>query len=68
MSTDPMYGPDIQEPDPEEHGLGLSDAVIREQHAQLAKKKHHDEHDKAERRSQKRAPKDRMLRMPRRDR
>lgn len=60
-----MYGPDIQEPDPEEHGLGLSDAVIREQLAQLAKKDHP---DKAEQRSQKRAPKDRMLRMPRRDR
>lgn len=65
MSTDPMYGPDIQEPDPEEHGLGLSDAVIREQLDQLAKKGHS---DKAEQRSQKRAPKDRMLRMPRRDR
>lgn len=56
--SDPMYGPDIQEPDPEEYGLGLSDAVIREQLEQLAKKE----------RSQKRAPKDRMLRMPRRDR
>ena len=53
-----MYGPDVQEPDPHEHGLGLSDAVIREQLDQLASKE----------RSQRRSPEDRMLRHARRDR
>lgn len=71
MSEDPLYGPNANAPTEDDelsYPLGGSDAVIQAQLDQLAKQAHHDEHDKAERRSQKRAPKDRMLRMPRRDR
>lgn len=68
MSADPLYGPNAIAPthdDELSYPLGLSDASIREQLEKLA---HHDDHDKTERRSQRRAPKDRMLRIPRRDR
>lgn len=67
MSEDPLYGPNAHAPTEDDelsYPLGGSESTIAEQ---LAKLEHHDEHDKAERR-QHRSPKDRMLKLPRRNR
>lgn len=60
MNVDPMYGPDSEPPTDEDRsrGLGLSDAVIQAELNRIIETE----------RKQKRAPKDRMLRHPRRDR
>lgn len=69
MTVDPLYGLDSQPPDEDDMfnpALSRSDVVIREQLAELARKK--DEHEKSEQRKQRRAPRDRQLKAPRRDR
>lgn len=53
--TDPLYGENVEEPDPDV-SVGLSDAVIQEQLERIVAKK------------QQRAPRDRSLKHSRRDR
>lgn len=66
--TDPLYGPNAQHPTDDDelsYPLGLSEAVIERRIEELAAQRKHDtQHHRAETR----APKDRMLKLPRRNR
>lgn len=66
MSDDPLYGPNAQHPedDTSDVPVGLSDAVIEQQVKDMRQRKH----DAQAHRSETRAPRDRMLKLPRRNR